>query len=151
MIYESVIKEKTLEDNFYKRMSLYLKSKSIDEYCVKRDLLNINDSLIDEFWLWYMYKEKKHVLVGYWLLSMIGISTLILFAPPLMFGGGLWWVVSSALAIISFVLHIFIARNMSEYVRQLGHKIVPSSISKDRDEFEDVDRLISYKLMNNEN
>ena len=151
MIYESVIKEKTLEDNFYKRMSLYLKSKSIDEYCVKRDLLNINDSLIDEFWLWYMYKEKKHVLVGYWLLSMIGISTLILFAPPLMFGGGLWWVVSSALAIISFVLHIFIARNMSEYVRQLGHKIVPSSIYKDYHEFEDVDRLMSYKLMNNEN
>ena len=104
MIYESVIKEKTLEDNFYKRMSLYLKSKSIDEYCVKRDLLNINDSLIDEFWLWYMYKEKKHVLVGYWLLSMIGVFALILFAPPLILGGKTLCVVSSTLAIISFVL-----------------------------------------------
>ena len=151
MIYESVVKEKKLEDNFYKRMSLYLKSKSIDEYCVQRDLLNIKDNWIDDFWLWYMYKEKKHVLVGYWLLSMIGISTLILFVLTLMLGGGLWWVGSYTLAAISFFLHIFIARNVSEYVRQLGHKIVPSSISKDRDEFEDVDSLMSYKLMNNEN
>ena len=71
MIYESAIEEKKLEDNFYKRMELYLKSKSIDEYCVQRDLMNINDSLIDEFWLWYMYKEKKHVLIGYWLLWFI--------------------------------------------------------------------------------
>ena len=151
MIYESAIEEKKLEDNFYKRMSLYLKSKSIDEYCVQRDLLNIKDNWIDDFWLWYMYKEKKHVLVGYWLLSMIGISTLILFALPLMLSGGLWWVGSCTLAAISFFLHIFIAHNVSEYVRQLGHKIVPSSISKDRDEFEDVDSLMSYKLMNNEN
>ena len=82
---------------------------------------------------------------------MIGISTLILFALPLMLSGGLWWVGSCTLAAISFFLHIFIARNVSEYVRQLGHKIVPSSISKDRDEFEDVDSLMSYKLMNNEN
>ena len=151
MIYESVVKEKKLEDNFYKRMELYLKSKSIDEYCVQRDLLNIKDNLIDEFWLWYMYKEKKHVLVGYWLLCMIGISALILFALPLIFGGGLWWVVSSALAAISFFLHIFIASNVSEYVRQLGNKLVPYSISKDRYEFKDVDRSMTYKLVNNEN
>ena len=151
MIYESVVKEKKLEDNFYKRMSLYLKSKSIDEYCVQRDLLNIKDNWIDDFWLWYMYKEKKHVLVGYWLLSMIGISTLILFALPLMLSGGLWWVGSCTLAAISFFLHIFIARNVSEYVRQLGNKLVPYSISKDRYEFKDVDRSMTYKLVNNEN
>ena len=151
MIYESVVKEKKLEDNFYERMSLYLKSKSIDEYRVQRDMLNINDSLIDEFWMWYMYKEKKHVLVGYWLLSMIGISALILFALPLIFGGGIWWVVSGALATISFFLRIFIANNVSEYVKQIGHKLVPYSISKDRDEFEIVDSSMSYKLMNNEN
>ena len=30
MIYESIVEEKKLEDNFYKRMALYLKSKSID-------------------------------------------------------------------------------------------------------------------------
>ena len=151
MIYESVVKEKKLEDNFYKRMSLYLKSKSIDEYCVQRDLLNIKDNWIDDFWLWYMYKEKKHVLVGYWLLSMIGISTLILFVLPLMLGGGLWWVGSCTLAAISFFLHIFIACNVSEYVRQLGNKLVPYSISKDRYEFKDVDRSMTYKLVNNEN
>ena len=151
MIYESVVEEKKREDNFYKRMSLYLKSKSMDEYYVQRDLLNCKDGLIDEFWLWYMYKEKKHVLVGYWLLCMIGISTLILFAPSLILGGGLWWVRSSILAIISFVLHIFVACSTSKYVRQLGHKLVPYSISKDRDEFEDVDSSMSYKLMNNEN
>ena len=151
MIYESVIKEKKLENNFYKRMALYLKSKSIDEYYVQRDLLNCKDSLIDEFWLWYMYKEKKHVLVGYWLLSMIGISALILFALALMLSGWIFWVGSCTLAAISFVLHIFVARSVSEYVRQLGHKIVPSSISKDRDEFEDIDSSMSYKLMNNEN
>lgn len=153
MIYESVVKEKKLEDNFYKRMSLYLKSKSIDEYCVQRDLLNIKDDWIDNFWLWYMYKEKKHVIVGYWLLSTIGISTFILFAPPLIPGGGLWWVGSGILAAISFIFHIFIACGISEYVKQLGRKIVPYSISKDkdRDEFEDVDRSMSYKLINNEN
>ena len=151
MIYESAIEEKKLEDNFYKRMELYLNSKSIDEYRVQRDLLNINDSLIDEFWLWYMYKEKKHVLVGYWLLCMIGMSTLILFALALMLSGWIFWVGSCTLAAISFVLHIFVARSVSEYVRQLGHKIVPSSISKDRDEFEDIDSSMSYKLMNNEN
>ena len=94
MIYESEIEEKTLEDNFYKRMALYLNSKSIDEYYVQRDVLNIKDSRIDEFWLWYMYKEKKHVLIGYWLLCMIGISALTLFAPPLILGGGYWWAAS---------------------------------------------------------
>ena len=151
MIYESIVKEKKHEDNFYKKMALYLKSKSIDEYCVQRDLLNIKDGWIDEFWLWYMYKEKKHVLVGYWLLCMIGISTLILFALALMLSGWIFWVGSCTLAAISFVLHIFVARSVSEYVRQLGHKIVPSSISKDRDEFEDADNSMSYKLMNNEN
>ena len=151
MIYESVVKEKKLEDNFYKRMSLYLKSKSIDEYCVQRDMLNIKDNWIDDFWLWYMYKEKKHVLVGYWLLSMIG--TFILFALLLMLCGGLWRVGSGILAAISFVLHIFIACGTSKYVKHFGHKIVPYSISKDRDrdEFEDVDRSMSYKLINNEN
>ena len=151
MIYESAIEEKTLEDNFYKRMSLYLKSKSIDEYCVQRDLLNIKDNWIDDFWLWYMYKEKKHVLVGYWLLSMIGISALILFAPPLILGGGIWWVVSSTLAAISFVFHIFVARSVSEYVRRLGNKLVPDRIYKNSYEFKDVDCLMSHKLMNNEN
>ena len=151
MIYESAIEEKKLEDNFYKRIELYLKRKSIDEYCVQRDLLNIKDGWIDEFWLWYMYKEKKYVIVGYWLLCMIGISTLILFALPLMLGGGLWWVVSCTLAAISFFLHIFIARNVSEYVRQLGNKLVPCGISKDRYEFKDVDRSMTYKLVNNEN
>ena len=151
MIYESAIEEKKLEDNFYKRMELYLKSRSIDEYYVQRDLLNINDSLIDEFWLWYMYKEKKHVLVGYWLLCMIGMSTLILFALALMLSGWIFWVGSCTLAAISFVFHIFVARSVSEYVRRLGHKIVPPSIHKDEYEFEDVDRLMSYKLMNNEN
>ena len=151
MIYESVVKEKKLEENFYKRMSLYLKSKSIDEYCVQRDLLNIKDNWIDDFWLWYMYKEKKHVLVGYWLLSMIGISALILFAPPLILGGGIWWVVSSTLAAISFVFHIFVARSVSEYVRRLGNKLVPDRIYKNSYEFKDVDCLMSHKLMNNEN
>ena len=151
MIYESVVEEKKHEDNFYKRMSLYLKSKSMDEYYVQRDLLNCKDSLIDEFWLCCMYKEKKHVLVGYWLLSMIGISAVILFALALMLSGWIFWVGSCTLAAISFVLHIFVARSVSEYVRQLGHKIVPSSISKDRDEFEDIDSSMSYKLMNNEN
>lgn len=151
MIYESIVEEKMLEDNFYKRMSLYLKSKSIDEYCVQRDLLNIKDTWIDEFWLWYMYKDKKHVLIGYWLLCMIVISALILFAPPLMLGGGLWWAVSGILAAISFVLHIFIACSTSKYVKRLGHKLVPYSISKDRDEFEYVDRSMSYKFVNNEN
>ena len=151
MIYESVVKEKKLEDNFYERMSLYLNSKSIDDYCVQRDLLNINDSLIDEFWLWYMYKEKKHVLVGYWLLSMIGISALILFAPPLILGGGIWWVVSSTLAVTSFALHICIALSTSEFVKELRYRKVPRSISEDRDEFGHVDRSMSYKLMNNEN
>ena len=120
MIYESAIEEKKLEDNFYKRMELYLNSKSINEYCVQRDLLNIKDGWIDEFWLWYMYKEKKHVLVGYWLLCMIGISTLILFALALMLSGLIFWVGSCTLAAISFFLHIFIARNVSEYVRQIG-------------------------------
>ena len=148
MIYESIVEKKKLEDNFYKRMALYLKSKSIDEYCVQRDLLNIKDNWIDDFWLWYMYKEKKHVLVGYWLLCMIGISALILFALPLMLGGGLWWVGSCALATISFFFHIVIARNVSEYVRQLGNKLVPYSISKDRYEFKDVDRSMTYKLVN---
>lgn len=151
MIYESAIEEKKLEDNFYKRMELYLKSKSIDEYCVQRDLLNINDSLIDEFWLWYMYKEKKHVLVGYWLLCMIGISTLILFALALMLSGWIFWIGSCTLAAISFVFHIFVARCVSEYVRRLGRKIVPAEIYKDYREFEDVDRSMTYKLMNNEN
>ena len=151
MIYESAIEKKKLEDNFCKRMSLYLNSKSIDEYCVQRDLLNINDSLIDEFWLWYMYKEKKHVLVGYWLLSMIGISALILFAPPLILGGGIWWVVSSTLAVTSFALHICIALSTSEYIKELGYMKVPYSISKDRDKFKDIDLSMSYKLMNNEN
>ena len=151
MIYESAIEEKKLEDNFYKRMELYLKSKSIDEYRVQRDLMNVNDSLIDEFWLWYMYKEKKHVLVGYWLLCIIGISALILFALALMISGWIFWVGSCTLAAISFALHIFVARIVSEYARRLGHKIVPSSIYKDYHEFEDVDRLMSYKLMNNEN
>ena len=107
MIYESVVEEKKREDNFYKRMALYLKSKSIDEYCVQRDLLNIKDNWIDEFWLWYMYKEKKHALVGYWLLCMIGMSTLILFALALMLSGWIFWVGSCTLAVISFVLHIF--------------------------------------------
>ena len=151
MIDESAIEEKKLEDNFYKRMELYLKSKSIDEYCVQRDLLNINDSLIDEFWLWYMYKEKKHVLVGYWLLSMIGVFALILFAPPLILGGKTLWVVSSTLAIISFVFHICVALGTSEFVKELRHMKVPRSISEDRDEFEHVDRAMSYKLMNNDN
>ena len=151
MIYESVVKEKKLEDNFYKGMSLYLKSKSIDEYCVQRDLLNIKDNWIDDFWLWYMYKEKKHVLVGYWLLSMIGISALILFAPPLILGGKTLWVVSSTLAIISFVFHICVALCTSEFVKELRHMKVPRSISEDRDEFEHVDRSMSYKLMNNDN
>ena len=151
MIYESVVKEKKLEDNFYERMSLYLNSKSIDDYRVQRDLLNINDSLIDEFWLWYMYKEKKHVLVGYWLLCMIGMSTLILFALALMLSGWIFWVGSCTLAAISFVFHIFVARSVSEYVRRLGHKIVPASIYKDYCEFEDIDKSMSYKLMNNEN
>ena len=39
MIYESAIEEKKLEDNFYKRMELYLKSKSIDEYFVQKRLV----------------------------------------------------------------------------------------------------------------
>ena len=149
--YESAIEEKKLEDNFYKRMSLYLKSKSIDEYCVQRDLLNIKDNLIDEFWLWYMYKEKKNVLVGYWLLCMIGISALILFALPLIFGGGIWWVVSSTLAVTSFAFHIYAALCTSEYIKELGYMKVPYSISKDRDKFKDIDKSMSYKLMNNEN
>lgn len=151
MIYESIVKEKKLEDNFYKRMELYLKSKSIDEYCVQRDLMNIKDNWIDDFWLWYMYKEKKHVLVGYWLLCIIGISALILFALALLLSGRIFWVGSCTVAVISFVLHIFVARSVSEYVRWLGHKIVPASIYKDECEFEDVDRSMSYKLMNNEN
>ena len=151
MIYESAIEEKKLEDNFYKRMELYLNSKSIDEYHVQRDLLNINDSLIDEFWLWYMYKEKKHVLVGYWLLCMIGMSTLILFALALMLSGCIFWVGSCTLAAISFVFHIFVARSVSEYVRWLGNKLVPDRIYKNSYEFKDVDCLMSHKLMNNEN
>ena len=151
MTYESVVEEKKLEDNFYKRMELYLKSKSIDEYCLQRDMLIINDNVIDVFWLWYMYKEKKHVLVGYWLLSMIGISALILFAPPLILGGGIWWVVSSTLAVTSFALHICIALSTSEYIKELGYMKVPYSISKDRDKFKDIDLSMSYKLMNNEN
>ena len=151
MIYESVVKEKKLEDNFYKRMSLYLKSKSIDEYCVQRDLLGIKDNWIDEYWLWYMYKEKKHVLVRYWLLSMIGISALILFAPPLILNGGIWWVVSSTLAVTSFAFHICVALSTSEYIKELGYMKVPYNISKDRDKFKDIDKSMSYKLMNNEN
>lgn len=151
MIYESVVEEEKLEDNFYKRMELYLKSKSIDEYCLQRDILIINYNVIDVFWLWYMYKEKKHVLVGYWLLSMIGISALILFAPPLILGGGIWWVVSSTLAVTSFALHICIALSTSEYIKELGYMKVPYSISKDRDKFKDIDLSMSYKLMNNEN
>ena len=151
MIYESAIEEKKLEDNFYKRMELYLNSKSIDEYCVQRDMLNINDSLIDEFWIWYMYKEKKHVLVGYWLLCIIGISALILFALALLLSGWIFWVGSCTVAAISFVLHIFVAQGVSEYVRWIGHKIVPTNIYKYECEFEDADRSMSYKLMNNEN
>ena len=151
MIYESVVEEEKLEDNFYKRMELYLKSKSIDEYCVQRDLLNIKDNWIDDFWLWYMYKEKKHALVGYWLLCMIGISALILFAPPLILGGGIWWVVSITLAVTSFAFHICVALSTSEYIKELGYMKVPYSISKDRDKFKDIDKSMSYKLMNNEN
>ena len=151
MTYESVVEEKKLEDNFYKRMELYLKSKSIDEYCLQRDMLIINDNVIDVFWLWYMYKEKKHVLVRYWLLSMIGISALILFAPPLILGGGIWWVVSITLAVTSFAFHICVALSTSEYIKELGYMKVPYSISKDRDKFKDIDLSMSYKLMNNEN
>ena len=151
MIYESVVEEEKLEDNFYKRMELYLKSKSIDEYCLQRDMLIINDNVIDVFWLWYMYKEKKHVLVRYWLLSMIGISALILFAPPLILGGGIWWVVSITLAVTSFAFHICVALSTSEYIKELGYMKVPYSISKDRDKFKDIDKSMSYKLMNNEN
>ena len=151
MIYESVVEEKKREDNFYKRMELYLKSKSIDEYCLQRDMLNINVNVIDVFWLWYMYKEKKHVLVGYWLLSMIGISALILFAPPLILGGGIWWVISITLAVTSFAFHICIALSTSEYIKELEYMKVPYSISEDRDKFKDIDKSMSYKLMNNEN
>ena len=151
MIYESIVKEKKFEDNFYKRMELYLKSKSIDEYCLQRDMLNINVNVIDVFWLWYMYKEKKHVLVRYWLLSMIGISALILFAPPLILGGRIWWVISITLAVTSFAFHICVALSTSEYIKELGYMKVPYSISEDRDKFKDIDKSMSYKLMNNEN